>query len=269
MPDTQITQLVDTVLKSAKYRNICPDFVRNIGTQELTKRRNLKEAIKATKNKLHQVGGAYLPGKMNYAGWLNELNVASQAANQDEWRQVCARVLNYHTSTRERLPLLEQFYATILADLPPIHSVIDLACGLNPLAIPWMSLAADAEYYAYDIYQDMIDFLNDFLHLARINGRAEARDVINVCPDHSVDLAFVLKTIPCLEQVDKTAGIRLLDTLNTNYLVVSFPVHSLGGQQKGMATNYETRFGELVANKNWLVKRFEFAYELVFLVIKK
>jgi 16S rRNA (guanine(1405)-N(7))-methyltransferase len=269
MSDTQITQLVDTVLKSAKYKNICPDFVRTIGAQELTKRRNLKEAVKATKNKLHQVGGAYLPGKMNYTAWLAELNIASQAANQDEWGKVCARVLNYHSSTRERLPLLTQFYATILADLPPIHSVIDLACGLNPLAIPWMSLAADVEYYAYDIYQDMIDFLNGFMRLARINGRAEARDVINACPEHSVDLAFVLKAIPCLEQIDKTAGMRLLDTLNANYLVVSFPVHSLGGQQKGMATNYGARFGNLVANKNWPVKRFEFAYELAFLVTKQ
>ena len=54
-------------------------------------------------------------------------------------------------------------------------------------------------------------------------------DVIANCPTQAVDIAFVLKTIPCLEQVDKTAGIELLNQLQARNIVVSFPVHSLAG----------------------------------------
>ncbi len=53
----QLDQLIEAVQASSKYRSISSDFVSYIGTQELARRHNLKEAIKATKNKLHQVGG--------------------------------------------------------------------------------------------------------------------------------------------------------------------------------------------------------------------
>ncbi|MBN1992481.1 MAG: 16S rRNA methyltransferase [Anaerolineae bacterium] len=264
----QLDRLVETILASPKYKHICRDFVRNIGVQELTKRRNLKEAVKVTKNKLHQVGGAYWPGKTDYAAWLAELREA-RAAGKADFLRACLRIQSHHTSTRERLPGLEKFYPTVLAGLPPIHSVIDLACGLNPLSIPWMSLPGQVEYFAYDIYRDMIEFLTQFMDLAGVNGRAEARDVIHACPTHSVDLALVLKAIPCLEQVNKAAGTRLLDTLQADYLLVSFPAHSLGGSRKGMAVSYEARFEEMMANRDWPMKRFAFAHELVFLVNKK
>jgi hypothetical protein len=35
-----------------------------------------------------------------------------------------------------------------------------------------------------------------------------------------------------------------------------------------MPTNYEARFRELVAGKDWSIKRFEFATELAFLISK-
>jgi 16S rRNA (guanine(1405)-N(7))-methyltransferase len=261
-----LDQLVETILASSKYQNISPDFVHTIGEQELAKRRNWKEAVKATKNKLHQVGGAYLKPGLDYTAWLAELRAA--AHDRDDFRRVCRSLMGYHASTAERLPILEQFYATTLAGLPPFQTILDIACGLNPLALPWLPLRPDTAYYAYDIYQDQVDFLNQFFSLAQVNGQAEARDVIHDCPTQPADLALLLKAIPCLEQVDKNAGAHLLETINARYLLVSFPIHSLGGRSKGMAVNYEARFRALVGRLGWPVRRFEFATELAFLITK-
>jgi|SRR5579859_3645701 len=268
-PDAErgLDALVQAVLERPKYRSICPDVVRDVGARELAKRRNMQEAIKATRGKLHQIGGAYISGSQ-YARWLAELTQASQSGGMPALRPVCRQVMQQHASTRERLPILEQFYASALAGLPPSRVVLDLACGLNPLALPWMPLAEDAEYYAYDIYQDMADFLNGFLALTQMRGRAEACDVLQACPTRHADLALLLKAIPCLEQLDKDAGLRLLETVNTDHLLVSFPVHSLGGKSKGMAQTYEAHFRQLVAGKPWAIQRFEFATELAFLISK-
>ena len=288
---SQLDQLIEAVLASSKYKSICRDFVRNVGSRELAKRHNLKEAIKATKNKLHQVGGAYLDGKLRYSVWLDELKRACLSGNsrhqsiavtplrgyryavngdarREHIRQACIRMMLHHASTQERVPMLEEFYTTILADVPPIRSVLDVACGLHPLAIPWMPLAEDAEYYAYDIYQDMTAFLNEYLRLMGLKGNAQTCDVIQYCPSQKVDIAFLLKALPCLEQVDKAVGLRLLETISADALVLSFPVHSLGGRHKGMVVNYEARFWQLVAGKNWSISRFEFPSELVFLIRK-
>src|SRR5216684_1276313 len=249
MESHQLDQLIEAILASPKYKSVSSDLVRYIGTQELAKGHNLKEAIKATKNKLHQVGGAYQDDSPRYALWLDELRRASRWGDRARVLDVCKWIMGHHASTRERLPILEQFYSTILADLPPINSVIDIACGLHPLSIPWMPLSEHAQYYAYDIYRDMIDFLNECMTLLPVQGYGKVCNVLHYCTAQKVDVAFILKAIPCLEQVDKSAGLRLLESINADHLVVSFPAHSLGGKSKGMVPNYESRFYKLVEHE--------------------
>jgi 16S rRNA (guanine(1405)-N(7))-methyltransferase len=53
-----------------------------------------------------------------------------------------------------------------------------------------------------------------------------------------VDVVLLLKTLPCLEQQEKGASLRLLQSLRTRFVVVSFPRGSLGGRDKGMHENY-------------------------------
>lgn len=263
-----LDELVSAILKSQKYSRVCEDVVRRVGAAELDKRRSLKEAIKAAKNKLHQIGGAYLDDSPNYAAWSRALAEAAPS-DPEALRTACREIMSHHASTKERLSILDEFYAAVLTDLAPVHSVLDIACGLNPLAIPWMPLAPGATYTAYDIYHDMTGFLNSFWPLVGIEGHAYARDIGPFIPPEPVDVALVLKTIPCLEQVDKSAGLRLLENLNAAHIVVSFPAHSLGGYDKGMVEHYEARLRTLLERKEWPVRRFEFATELAFLITRK
>ena len=243
-------------------------MIRNIGARELATRRNWKEALKATKNKLHQVGGAYFDAGTRYSQWLDTLKRAAQIADHTLLRHVCMEIMEHHSSTRERLGILDQFYTRTLAGLLPIHRVLDIACGLNPLAIPWMGLDKDVQYYAYDMYTDLADFLNGFMAAIGVQGRAHACDITHSPPTYQADLAFILKSLPCLEQLDKSASLRLLEAVQADYLLISFPVRSLGGREKGMVQNYEERFWELMSGKPWPVQRFAFATELAFLVNK-
>ncbi len=265
----QLEKLVETILASSRYKEVSDDLIRDIGSRELAKRSSLKEAVKAAKSKLHQVGGAYLAERKAYSTWLNDLKHLARFDNRDNLLTYLKMVMSHHASTKERLPILEQFYKTILADLPPIHSVLDIACGFNPLALPWMPFTHPVEYYSYDIYKDMIGFLNQFMTLMRVQGQAQVCDVIQSCPTRNVDVAFVLKTISCLEQVDRSAGSRLLQSINANYIVVSFPVHSLGGKARGMEAHYAAKFRTLVEDSTWSIKQFEFATELAFLITKQ
>lgn len=263
-----LADLVEIVLASPKYKNMDIAFVERVAARELSKGRKLKEVVKATKNKLHQVGGVYLERGVHYDAWLGDLQEAVASSNPQTVKSACEEIMQQHTSTRERLPILEDFYTAIFAELPRIRSVLDLACGLNPLALPWMALADGATYYACDIYKDLTAFLYDLLRLLPVQGEAWAYDVLSGTPTQKVDLALVLKTIPCLEQVEKDAGKRLLDNLNAEYILVSYPLQSLSGREKGMLEHYETGFRELVAGRGWEIKRFVFETELAFLVGK-
>jgi 16S rRNA (guanine(1405)-N(7))-methyltransferase len=263
--DEQLDELTRLVSASLKYAAIDAGLVRQIGRRELAARRSLKEAVKATKNRLHQVAGAYQDARPRYAEWVEQL----RAARDDRaLRSACAAIMERHASTRERLPILESFYATTLAGLPPIRSVLDVACGLGPLARPWMPLADGAAYYACDIYADMAAFLNDFFAIAGVAGNAQVCDLVAGAPTQRADVALVLKALPPLEHLQKGAGLRLLRALRAEYLLVSFPARSLGGRDKGMVEHYAREFLALAAGEGWPVERFEFPSELAFRVRK-
>jgi 16S rRNA (guanine(1405)-N(7))-methyltransferase len=264
----RISVVVKSVLSSSKYQHVSPALVVEIARRELLAGRDTKEAIKNTKKKLHQIGGAYFSSAVNYEKAFAILReaVAEDGGQGENFRAACRRIMEQHASTRERLPILESFYTTTLADIPRPAVVLDVACGLNPLAWPWMPFGRDVVYRAYDIYGDLIDFLQAFMELAEINGHAEVRDVAHDPPTETADLALVLKTLPCLEQIDKAAPRRLLDSLRAQYLLISFPARSLGGRRKGMVENYESRFRQLLDGRDWNAQRFEFPTELAFLV---
>jgi 16S rRNA (guanine(1405)-N(7))-methyltransferase len=265
-----LTQLTETVLTGAKYRGIAPELVHLIGSQELTKRNNLKAAVKATKNKLHQITGAYWQGKPNYDEWLELLSIASQEDDTPDKKLLhttCRTLMAHHASTRERLPILRSFYSILFAGLPPIRSILDLACGLNPLTIPWMDLPADVCYSACDINSEQMGFLQQALPLVGVTGEAVVCDLLQEVPHRPVDVAFLFKTIPCLEQVDRAIGPRLLTGINAQTIFVSFPAQSLGGRNKGMVDTYGNHFAELldaVDQQRWLVESFPFSTEIVF-----
>lgn len=262
MTDLALDTLVETVLSSAKYREVAPALIRIIGAQELRKRRNQKEAVKATKNKLHQTVGAYWQGGQAYTDWLALLTAA--APDSAQVRAVCQTIMAHHASTRERLPLLPTFYTTLFADLPPIHCVLDLACGLNPLTIPWMPLAAGTQYHACDIAHDQAAFLQRALPLLGVQGSATVCNLLETIPTVKADVVLLLKTLPCLEQVDPTISARLLSTIDAPVLIVSFPGQSLGGRHKGMTTTYPAHLQALLQESSWQVTPFPFATELVF-----
>ena len=263
--DARLGALVGQVRRSRKYRTVAEPLVRRIGAAELRKRASLAEAVKATKNKLHQVAGLYFAGQPDYDGWLRQI---AQATDEGARRAALRAIMARHASTHERLPILESFYQRIFAGIAPARSVLDLACGLNPLGLPWMPLAAGATYHAVDIYEDLMDFLRRALALLGAAARAEARDLLAGSPADEADIALLLKAIPCLEQLDPTASAAILDTINARHIVVSFPTRTVGGWDVGMRQAYAARFRALTAGRRWHVEPIAFAGELVFRVTK-
>lgn len=261
---TELEALIAAVGTGARYRAISPMLVEAVARAELPKRRSQKEAVKAVRSKLHQVVGVFLESTFDASLALGDLRACT--GDEAARRRCCRTLMEGHTSMRERLPLLETFYERIFRHLGAIHSVLDLGCGLNPLAIPWMPLAAGCAYHAFDVHGDLVNFLTAALPLLGVAGSAHLADLTHDVIEQPADLALLLKCLPSLEQLDRAAGARLLRSLQVKHMVVSFPVRSLGGRQKGMLAGYEAHFRQLVSDHPWQVERLEFPTELVFVI---
>ena len=222
--------VVEAVLESAKYRTIAPEFVRKIGAEELRKHPKLKEAVKATKNRLHQVAGAYLSAPPDYDAWLERLAAANDA---DERREVCRALMQTHASTRERLPILDEFYRVALAEIAPVRSVLDVACGLESAGDPVHAAGGRRDLLRLRHLHRSGGFLQPGFSAARRERiEAWAADVTQTIPQQPVDLALIIKAIPCLQQIDKSIGARLLEGVQANHVLVSYPAQSLGGANR-------------------------------------
>jgi 16S rRNA (guanine(1405)-N(7))-methyltransferase len=263
-PIPDLDTIVAAVMAAPKYRHLHPGLVRRIAAQELAKGRKPAEVVKETRTKLHQVGSAYQEKTPDYATWKSELAGLPKETASPEVKEWCRDKMKQHASTSERLSILDSFFPTIFEGFSPFHSVLDLACGLNPLASPWMPLADDASYYAFDIFTDMAGFLSAWLKHCGMGGEAGLCDLIAETPSPQAEVALLLKTIPCLEQVDKNILPRLMEVIPAALIVVSFPVASLGGKNKGMRGFYTQRFEEWGQTWQGSIKRFDFASEVVY-----
>ncbi|HEX6972451.1 MAG TPA: 16S rRNA methyltransferase [Limnochordia bacterium] len=263
-----LDRLVAAVAHSPKYRRVATDVVRRVGAQALDRDRRLKEAIKATKNHLHRIGGAYLSGRPAYSAWIEQLSEAGPPATE-AFKAKCRTILAQHASTRERLPLLERFYTVLFAPSAPVRSIIDIGCGFNPLSAPWMPLAPGATYHAFDMYHDLAEFLNRFFRLVSLRGQAHACDVIRACPPHRVDAALLLKCIPCFEQSEPGSGTLLLDRIDADYLFVSFPRQRLGGRRLDLGAPYRDSLAVFLQARGWPFEQFEFDTETVWRICKR
>lgn len=266
--DTRTSDLLAKVLEKPKYRSIHPRLIASLIQEEMAKQRGEKEILKAVTGKLHQVGAAYFQRKPEYEKWSQRLAELPQDIHDNEVKTFCEEIMRSHSSTGERLPILERFFKETLAGIAPVESVLDLACGLNPVAAAWMPLTNDVQYFGCDIFSNMTGFLNDFYAHMNMAGRFTTCDLTEMRFSQSARVALLLKTLPCLEQIDKGIGADLLDRIPADHLLISYPVRSLGGRAKGMGKTYETQFNELAAAKGWKFERFEFASELAFLVTK-
>ena len=259
---SNLDEIVAAVAAARKYRSVCKDTVYRIAERELVNYPNLKAATKATKRRLHQVYGA-IEQDWDYDAAYGQLEAAYRKRTGAGIEAACRQVMELHSSTHERLPILDGFYLGIFEITGRPSSILDAGCGLNPLALPWMDLPAGARYVALDIDAARVDFLNRYLALAGTEPLARCQDVLSHPPTDRADVALLLKMSPTLERQETGATLRLFEQLDARHIVVSYAVKSLGGREKGMLETYEQHFRELVSDRDWSIEKLVFDTELV------
>jgi 16S rRNA (guanine(1405)-N(7))-methyltransferase len=262
VPDSEREALIRALQGAAKYAAVPLATLADIADHALRHERG-KAALKTAKAKLHNVIADYL-GDPDYA-------VASQqigaAAGPEAIRAACVEIAAAHASTRERLAVLNEFYPRLWAVTGTPHTLIDLACGLNPVLIPFMALPADACYYAYDIHPARVTFLNGAIRQLGVGGGAELRDILVSPPEIRADAALILKEVHRFEQRRRGVSRALIDAVRARWVLVSLPTRGMNGRQD-LRRSYRNLFYKVMAGSGWPVIEVEFENEMVFCVEK-
>lgn len=266
MPEKEEDQvLFDRVSRSPKYAQLAGTLVSRITAEEAKKHKNQQDIIRSARTRLHQLTGAYLAPKIDYAQWLVKFQSLTPNDRQG-LESTSLSMMRLHASTYERIEVLPTFFQTSLASISPVTSVLDIACGLNPLSIPWMPLADHFTYHASDVVNPLVDFLGNYFEIFGFYGSASVMDLSFTIPSQTVQLALLMKTLPLMEQIERGLSQKILDNLNAEHILVTYPLRSLGGRKKGMGETYRSQFDQLVAGRGWKIQEFCFPNEVAYLV---
>jgi 16S rRNA (guanine(1405)-N(7))-methyltransferase len=263
-----IEELIAEILSSRKYRDlgIPPETVRDLLEKELSSARSQKEAVKAVRQKLHNIVAPYL-GDPVYLDAARQLDTAFASGDQEAVNQTLTRILGAHASTRERLPHLQEFYAAIFAHTGQPDAILDLACGLNPLAFPWMGLPATTRYHAYDIHAPRVALINHYFGLQGLQPLAAVQDVILTPPQVEAPVAFFFKEAHRFEQRQRGVNRAFWMALQVRWLVVSLPAASLTGRHD-KTDQHRRLVYNTIAGLPWQVTEEQVGEEMVFIIEK-
>ena len=226
---------------SSKYNMLYTPLVQRIYEEESLK--GSKNCEKAVKTRLHQMFGAYVQGNAHKkaAALLQELEAGKDT------KDVCAAILALHASTKERLPHLENFCRFVATHTGPVETIMDLGCGFNPFSLHYWRMKNLSAYYAYDIDTRTKELINRFFSFLGFPPNADCADLAVETPADKVDLSLMCKLVPVLEAQAPGRGFELARLQNASFLVITYPLKSLGGREKGMGKNYAAQFEKAYA----------------------
>lgn len=220
--------VLQQVMASAKYASLDQSFVRRIADEAADRCPDHGTAVKHARRKLHQAFGAFVTGSLGDAVRAS----VSAIRSGEPVRAACLAAMRTHASTAERTAVLEPFYRQIEDWCGRPSTVADLACGLSPLAIPWLAAGPGATYWCCDIDGDLIAALPALSEPLGVALLAEPRDLVRPAGLPRAELVLLLKTLTTLERQRRGAGRDVLAALDAPRVVVSLPRGSLSSRRR-------------------------------------
>lgn len=244
-------ELLAKLLATKKYAGVCPDTLRRVASECAGKYKKLKDAEKAAKETLHGITGAFMDAPL-----------LSRARKLLESGDING-ALRLHSSTNERMPL-DEFYTELFSRASKPTSVLDVACGLNPVFLGSIGIHTTG----VDISGAQIAMINAWATSSGAPVECFVGDALcdNFIPDGSWELALVMKLLPVLETQRKGSARALLEKLPVPTIVATFPTRTLGGRRIGMEQHYTEWFESIVPECLLVRDRYVFANELIYIL---
>jgi 16S rRNA (guanine(1405)-N(7))-methyltransferase len=268
LTSNEIHLLVNKILTSRKYRGleIPVETVENLIAIANKGSSNLRDVEAIVRQKLHGITALYL-GDPDYFDATRELEEFIAQDEPGNLERFCLKHLASHASTRERIPNQSQFYELLFSHTGKPDSILDLACGLNPLSIPWMELPWSTSYYAYDLNSPRVNFLNKFFSALHRQPLAFKQDILVTPPQVKADVAFFFKEAHRFEERERGCNRKFWQALQVRHLLVSLPTENLNGNHS-LLDQQRRLVAKTVNGLNWHVTELLFPKEIVLCIEK-
>lgn len=272
-----IKEFVKVIKDKKSLRNLDDNFVERLIQDYLDKNKKIKDKLlqhnkslkskefdillKEIRRKLHEVYGIFNLASPSLDSLKKKLKVGSDLIEEHR------KVLLKHRSSKERIDDYSFVYDRIFSITGKPKSILDLACGLNPLSFPFMKVKK-VNYFAYELSTKDCKFLNEYFKLMKkfgLNGKAVAVDLLHVGKLPKVDICFLFKVLDSLEALKKDYSYELFKKIKAKFIVVSFATRSICSVKSLGKRNWFVRFLE---EEGYSYESFETVNEKFYIIFK-
>lgn len=230
------------------------DYIVEKGIKNFTRWRVFKDVIKRCKRKIYYDLRKFTKDSFNLVGNLvDELKIVTDRHGfySEESLQAHIRILQAHTSTRERVKFLGDFYSKIFRITGKPQVILDISAGYNPFSLPWMDFK-QGTYLTTETNTKTIQLLKEYFskivskhlnvkgHVLELDLRCSAFSEMglekvltqHVASSQDVDVAFLMKILHFVDRLNRGSAERLLQQLQSKYIAITEPTVSLVKHKK-------------------------------------
>ena len=177
------------------------------------KSKEFEVIVKKTRKKLREYFGSY-----------------NASIGEEKKKELKEDIVKKHLSTRERSDHIEEFSEFIGSS----KSILELGCGYNPFF--YSHFKGKPKYLASDITSDL-DYIKTYFVNNKIDGDVLKLDLtldedLSLLKDISgkFETTLLLKVVDPLEKQKRNSTQKLLENINSKYLIVSFSTTTISGK---------------------------------------
>jgi len=255
----ELLQLDDQFVKEElnRYFKKEPKILKKLGEELNPKSKEYKKVIKEVRAKLRRSYGLFRVEK--------ESKDLKELFKKKDYQ----KILETHSSTKERLSFYDQLYQKIFKITGIPKTILDLGSGINPLSFSHMNLK-NVNYFAYDLSKEEVKILNQFFKDQKIKGKAGILDLLQIEKVKKLPKAEVAFLFKMTDVLDKGKGHKtsenVIKAIPAKFIVVSFPTLTISGKKM----NYPRKgWIELMCKRlEYKLNILEFSNELFYVMEK-
>jgi len=252
-------ELIEKIKEKKELRGIATKIVKESLEKYIKKHKifpkrlphsDSKTIIKDVRAELRNLSGQYKKSFKNRSKLLKENKIEE--------------LLKTHTSTSERIEYYSKL--TKLIENLKIKSILDLGCGINPIALANKKI----KYHATDINEEDLSLVREHFKKNRIKGSVFVYDLRKVDPNlPETDLCLIFKALDIIAKGEERKRIteKILKNVKSRFFLISFSTKKkLSGRR--MNSPRRTWFEAILSKLKLKSKKIETENEVFYMFSK-
>ncbi|RME78290.1 hypothetical protein D6774_01605 [Candidatus Woesearchaeota archaeon] len=261
--ETILDLLTPFLAQNKKLRSMLNDFE---SFEPLRRNKQIALTAKKVREHLRKVYGSYHTKQSKKVTFLlNNLKKAVETKGYAQTEEEHKELIKAHRSTKERAEFIDEFYKRIFEETGLPASIVDIACGLNPLTAFWMAPHEMIPVITgYELSDWEVKIINEYAKICDLPITAKRCDLNMKIPQIRAECLFALKFF---ELISTKRVEQIITSAQVNWIVASYPTKTL--KREKMTKTTRAWFHLLLKRLEYPYKLLHFENEIVYIIKKQ